>query len=111
MTSAFLELDARTLETDLTFDCIFSNKVLHHLSEEELAISLKRQWELLPRGGLVAHSFWKGDSTEFYAGMRVQQYNEQALLAIFRQNFWVTLLMDYPEFEEGDSLFIVGTKN
>ena len=26
----FLELDARTLDTDETFDCIFSNKVLHH---------------------------------------------------------------------------------
>ena len=31
-----LLLDAITLQTDRKFDCIYSNKVLHHLTQEDL---------------------------------------------------------------------------
>lgn len=35
--SDLLLLDAVTLETQRSFDCIYSNKVLHHLTDEQLA--------------------------------------------------------------------------
>jgi len=38
-----LKLDAVTIATDRKFDCIYSNKVLQHLTKEELKKSLKRQ--------------------------------------------------------------------
>ena len=38
-----LLLDAVKLDTERTFDCIYSNKVLHHLTSEQLAQSLGRQ--------------------------------------------------------------------
>ena len=38
-----LKLDAVTIPTDRTFDCIYSNKVLHHLTRKELKESFQRQ--------------------------------------------------------------------
>ncbi len=42
-----LLLDAVTMKTDRRFDCIYSNKVLHHLTKEDLTKSLQRQKEML----------------------------------------------------------------
>ena len=44
----FIELDAITLETDKKFDGIYSNKVMHHLKDNELSDSVRRQHEILP---------------------------------------------------------------
>ena len=41
-----LLLDAITLKTRRKFDCIYSNKVLIHLTRQELRMSLKRQLDL-----------------------------------------------------------------
>ena len=40
------------------YNAICSNKVLHHLTDEELEQSLRTQRRVLAKGGLVAHSFW-----------------------------------------------------
>ena len=48
----FLELDAITLITDKKFDVIYSNKVLQHLSDEELRKSILRQADLLNFNGI-----------------------------------------------------------
>ena len=53
----FLELDAITLKTELLFDSIYSNKVLHHLKDNELLDSIKRQYEILKPNGIICHSF------------------------------------------------------
>ena len=53
----FLKLDAVTLDTDQKFDGIYSNKVLHHLTDEELSRSIKRQQVLVNDGGIICHSF------------------------------------------------------
>ena len=52
-----LLLDAIRMDTDRTFDCIYSNKVLHHLSRADLETSLHRQKTVLTDGGLLLHSF------------------------------------------------------
>ncbi len=48
-----LLLDAVTLETERCFDAIYSNKVLHHLSVDELRKSLHRQVARLNADGLL----------------------------------------------------------
>ena len=58
---AFLQLDAVTLQTELLFDCVFSNKVLHHLTLQQLELSFQRQQSILNPKGLFAHTFWLGD--------------------------------------------------
>ncbi|NNE67882.1 MAG: class I SAM-dependent methyltransferase, partial [Pyrinomonadaceae bacterium] len=42
-----LQLDAVTIDTDLRFDAIYSNKVLHHFGNDEITQSLRRQSEVL----------------------------------------------------------------
>ena len=46
----FFHLDAASLDTDLRFDGIYSNKVLHHLEDEALQNSVLRQYEILKPG-------------------------------------------------------------
>ena len=74
-----LQLDAITIETDRHFDAIYSNKVLHHLSDSELEQSVDRQANVLVDGGLVLHSFWYGERVEEIAGMTFHYRNEEFL--------------------------------
>ena len=60
----FLSLEASTLKTNLKFDGIYSNKVLHHLEDEALEASIHRQAEILKPGGIICHTFWKGKDSE-----------------------------------------------
>ena len=53
----FLKLDASTLKTGKKFDGIYSNKVLHHLTDIELTESIKRQYKILNSNGIICHSF------------------------------------------------------
>jgi trans-aconitate methyltransferase len=50
-----LLLDAVTLDTEQRFDCIYSNKVLQHLTREQLAQSLHRQSKVLNSNGILFH--------------------------------------------------------
>ncbi|MGB0887128.1 MAG: class I SAM-dependent methyltransferase [Vicingaceae bacterium] len=106
----FLELDASTLATDKKFDGIYSNKVLHHLNDEELQISIKRQAELLQANGIICHSFWKGDGSEIFKGLFVNYHNEEILKETFSNYFEIIVLESYLEFEEGDSILLIARK-
>lgn len=102
-----LRLDAVTLETERRFDAIFSNKVLHHLDDDELAKSIARQAAILRPGGWVMHSFWYGDKVEEHAGMRFH-YREEALLTeTFETIFEPVRLERYSELDNGDSVFLL----
>ncbi len=105
-----LLLDARTLETDRTFDCIFSNKVLQHITSEELAVSLDKQREVLNEGGILFHSFWKGDTIEEFSGLLFVNYTEERLRELFARTFEVVELESYEEMEPDDSIFVIARK-
>ena len=106
----FIELDAVTLDTPEKFDGIYSNKVLHHLKDQELIDSIQRQYELLNDNGIVCHSFWKGEGSEIFKGLFVNYHLESALIKFFEEFFEILLLEPYAEFDEGDSLLLVGKK-
>ncbi len=106
----FLELDAVTLTTDQTFNGVYSNKVLHHLKEHELETSMQRQVEILDPGGIVCHSFWRGEGSEIYNGLFVNYQTEKRIQNIFEKNFEVLLIESYKEFEAGDSILLIGKK-
>lgn len=105
-----LLLDAVSLETDRRFDCIYSNKVLHHLSVQELKQSVERQTDLLNAQGLICHSFWRGDGIEEYDGMHVTLYQELQLKKIFEPAFQVLEIHIYKEMEQDDSILIIAAK-
>jgi SAM-dependent methyltransferase len=106
----FLELDAVNLATNESFDGIYSNKVLHHLKDEELMASIKRQHELLNPGGIICHSFWKGEGSEIFKGLYVNYHNEHNLRDFMNGTFEILLLENYAEFEDDDSILLLGRK-
>tara|TARA_R110001592_G_scaffold78594_3_gene235548 strand:- start:1196 stop:1765 length:570 start_codon:yes stop_codon:yes gene_type:complete len=106
----FLALDAVTITTDKKFDGIYSNKVLHHLTDDDLIASIQRQAELLKSEGIVCHSLWKGEGSEVFKGMFVNYHAQDKIKSFFAEYFDVLLLEDYKEFEDDDSILMIGRK-
>jgi trans-aconitate methyltransferase len=106
----FLKLDASTLITDKKFDGIYANKVLHHLTDDELRSSIKRQAEILNPEGIICLSFWEGKGTEVFKGMFVNYHNIETLKKSFEPYFEIITLKLYNEFENDDSLLLIGRK-
>lgn len=106
----FLKIDASEINTDKTFDGIFSNKVLHHLSNEQLKQSIARQSEILTPNGIICHSFWKGKGDEEFKGMYVNYHEKNGLQKVFEDHFDILVLELYKEFEENDSILIIALK-
>ncbi len=103
----FLKLDAVTIQSDKQYDCLFSNKVLHHLTLAQLEESLLRQKSVIVKDGLFAHSFWLGDKDLEMEGMLFKFYNREFLLKLISNYFTISELYDYTEFDKGDSIFIL----
>ena len=106
----FLNLDAVSLNISITFDGIYSNKVLHHLNDNELKDSIKRQSEILNYNGIICHSFWKGKDFEIFKGLYVNYHDEEKLKDFFTDYFEILSIISYQEFEEGDSILLIGKK-
>ena len=106
----FLELDAVTIETNDKFEGVYSNKVLHHLQDQELRQSVLRQHDVLKPEGIICHSFWHGEGSEVFKGMFVNYHNETSLKDFFGNHFEVLLLEPYEEFEPEDSLLMIARK-
>ena len=102
-----LKLDAVTLPTERTFDCIYSNKVLHHLTTDNLKTSLKRQKEILNPNGILFHSFWKGDKTENMEGLLFVYYELDFLKRLFESDFEILELKIYTEDQKDDSIYAI----
>jgi len=103
-------LDAITMNTDDTYDCIYSNKVLQHLAKSELDESISNQWNTLNDNGLIFHSFWYGDGVENYDGLRFVYYGEDELKEKFSKLFNIVEIKRFKEEEDGDSIYIIGIK-
>ncbi len=102
-----LLLDARTIETERKFDCIYSNKVLHHLAKDELRESFARQKRTLTQRGLLLHSFWYGSKTEEHHGLKFVFYTEQEPKDLVKNDFEILELQRYTEIEESDSICLL----
>lgn len=100
-------LDAVTMDIDRIFDCIYSNKVLHHLTRDELKTSFQRQAEVLNDHGILCHAFWYGDSEETHHGMRFTYYTEETLAGVIGDTYELLESKRYTEMEEDDSLLVI----
>ncbi len=88
------------METDRIFDCIYSNKVLHHLTKENLKKSFQRQKEMLNQDGILFHSFWKGNKVEETRGLLFTYYEMKDLKKITESNFDILAMKTYTEVEK-----------
>ena len=105
--SQVLLLDAVTIDTDKKFDCIYTNKVLQHLTKQELNESILRQHDVLNNKGLLFHTFWRGDSEEMYDGLRFVYYEKDELMNAFKGSFKIVDINYYTEEDDNDSIYII----
>lgn len=101
------QLDAVSINTDQTFDCIYSNKVLYHLSRDDLKTSFERQAQVLNDRGIALHSFWYGDSEDEQHGLRFVYYTEETLKPLIGNEFKIIDIQRYTEMEADDSLCVI----
>ena len=104
------QLDAVTLTAKGRFDCIYSNKVLHHLTKTDLRKSLRRQSDILKRNGLVMHSFWKGNKQERFSGLLFTYYTAGQIVQLFEDLFEPLEIVVYSEMKSEDSIYFIGRK-
>lgn len=104
---SFLKLSAKELNVTEKYDCIYSNKVLHHLTKEELIDSFRQQIKILSPEGIIAHSFWLGEENEEMNGLLFTYYNQETLLSLISESYEILEHLSYKEFEDGDSMFVV----
>ena len=106
-----IRLDAVSIDTDRRFDGIYSNKVLYHLTREELISSLMRQKQVLNRGGVIMHSFWYGEQDDEEAqGLRFVYYTIPQLREIVNDLFEIIETERYREMDDDDSIYILARK-
>jgi len=100
-------LDALTVETERKFDAIFSNKVLVHMSEDELSQSFARQHEVLNEHGLMLHSFWYGEEEKSFGALTLRRRNEAHLKRMLEARFDILLMKRHAKMKVGDSIYFV----
>ena len=100
-------LDAVTMNINIRFDGIYSNKVLHHLAREEIRESFKAQANVLKNRGILFHSFWYGNREEKFPGLRIVYYTEETFGEIIGDEYEIVTSERYSELEQDDSIFFV----
>ncbi len=105
-----LLLDALTIETDRHFDGIYSNKVLVHMSSDDLRASFARQHACLNDGGVMMHSFWYGDTEAEFGALTLRRRNEHDLAELVEPHFEILELERHAKMKEGDSIYVVGRR-
>lgn len=107
-----LELNAADFSLNQKFDCIYSNKVLYHLSVDEFRQSLQIQAEHLNKNGIIFMTMWYGTyREEFYEDLRFVYYTEHEIIELLPKELEIEAIERYTEMEENDSLLIVLRKN
>ncbi|MFC1961079.1 class I SAM-dependent methyltransferase [Chloroflexota bacterium] len=105
-----IQLDALTmagLPAERQFDGIYSNKVLYHLTPDQLTAAFPRQAAALKPGGIALHSFWAGEGEEDMHGLHFAYYTADTLRAAVGREYEVLRLDTYAEMDPDDSLVIV----
>lgn len=110
-----LQIDAKQISCEHSFDVVYSNKVLHHLTIDELKASLVQQAALLNQGGRLAHCMWIGEEDFVHEGNVHKYYTKEEILELItgihnetdNQLFQVESFSQYEEFSPNDSALII----
>ena len=105
--SDILQIDATDIKIQQKFDCIFSNKVLIHLTKEECKSSFKQQKNILNPKGILFHTFWYGTKTEKYNDLLFTYYTEDELRNMIKEDYDIITIKRYTEDKKDDSFLII----
>ncbi len=104
-------IDARNIKINKKFDCIYSNKVLHHLSIDDFILSLHSQYEHLNDCGFIFMTLWYGEFKKEYMedfDMLFMYYDVNNIKNIIpNDKFLVYKIKIYTEIEPDDSMIVV----
>lgn len=101
-------IDAKDFSLDEKFDCIYSNKVLYHLTKDELRKSLIIQTSHLKEKGIIFMTLWNGKyKEEQKEDMIFTYYEENDIREIIPDTLSVKEISLYDEFEKNDSMFVI----
>jgi len=100
-------LDVNEMKLDRKFDCIFSNKVLIHLTKDECLKSLKKQKKILNPKGILFHTFWHGNKIEEHHGLLFSYYTNDELRSMVKDDYDILKIQKYKEFEKDDSIYVI----
>ncbi len=103
-------LDARNITISEKFNCIFSNKVLQHLTREDFKVSLLEQKKVLKPDGIVFMTLWRGEYREelmFNDELRFTYYLESDIEDMVRDLYEIVSIERYEEMEKSDSMIVV----
>ncbi len=102
-----LLLDAVTMETKRKFDCIYSNKVLQHLTKRKLKSSITNQMKVLKKKGLLFHSLWYGTGEEHYEGLTFLYHTANSFVSVLPEGLELLEWKRYKEFKADDSFYAI----
>ena len=102
-----LLLNAETINGDETYDCIYSNKVLQHVTKEGMIKSISQQYKHLNKNGIIIHSLWYGSGEESFDGMLNIYYTEKDVKEFLGDQFEILELERYTEMDKNDSLYFI----
>jgi len=105
--SKLIKVDIKNIKSNSKYDCIYSNKVLHHLTDDELKESLSQQKNILSSNGILFHAFWRGKDVEEMEGLLFNYHLAEDLKNIIGDMFEILEIESYKEMEENDSLYVV----
>ncbi len=103
-------LDARNVTLSEKFNCIFSNKVLQHLTRDDFKLSLLEQKKSLKPNGIVFMTLWRGKYREelmFNDELRFTYYLESDIEDVVRDLYEIVSIEQYEEMEKSDSMIVV----
>ena len=105
-------MDAVEMNIDVKVDCIYSNKVLHHLTKDDFIKSLYNQFKILNDDGIIFMTLWRDEfkeETMHNGEIRFTYYLEDDIREIVKEKYEIVNIQVYTEFEEAedDSLLIV----
>lgn len=102
-------LDARIMNIEDKYDCIYSNKVLSHLTEEELVYSLTKQEEHLKDDGIIFMTLTYGAyrEEEIEDGLVLAYYNETKIGNLVPETLRIEIMETYYDKEKDDSLLVI----
>jgi cyclopropane fatty-acyl-phospholipid synthase-like methyltransferase len=109
--SDIIQIDARDIKIKRKFDCIYSNKVLIHLTKNECFKSFKQQKKLLNSNGILFHTFWFGTKTEKYQELLFTYYTEDELKNMVKDDYNIISIERYTEDKKDDSILLIVQKD
>ncbi len=108
--SNVIVLDARNICLNSKFDCIYSNKVLHHLSKKDFIKSLSEQYDALKDDGIIFMTLWHGEYNVeliFDDTFRITYYEVKDIENIVLSKFSIVNIELYTEIDDNDSMLVV----